>query len=296
MYDSWLDSYFSQLLSEIDERCSQESKCNIYETFRDINDDDLWNILLLKQYTVYPNILRSLPDLPDEGLQKEWVGQSGLSLSKQTLSFYTKVKNFYRCYGNKPMDQSLVLDFGCGWGRFLRCFAKDVPREQLFGCDPDTNILEECRRLGIPGILARSDYLPRSLPFLEKFDIIYAFSVFTHLSEKCHTQCLETLHTAMVPGGLLILTIRPRSFLDIFSSAPVKRSRKEMTRYYNAYDRGEFVFIPHMRTPIDGEVTYGDTCIPYQYVLRHWTRLFEIVDVGLLMDDIYQVPIVLRRC
>jgi len=34
---------------------------------------------------------------------------------------------------------------------------------------------------------------------------------------------------------------------------------------------GGFAFIPHHREPIDGDITYGDTSISFDYIRRNWT-------------------------
>jgi hypothetical protein len=77
------------------------------------------------------------------------------------------------------------------------------------GVDPTPEILDVCRDSRVPAELAGSDFLPESLPFAE-IDLAYSFSVFTHISEAAAETCLDALHAAIVPGGLLILTIRPR--------------------------------------------------------------------------------------
>ena len=76
------------------------------------------------------------------------------------------------------------------------------------GVDPTEAILEVCRQSRVPAELARTDFVPESLPF-DDIDLAYSFSVFTHISEAASEACLDALHAAMVPGGLLVVTIRP---------------------------------------------------------------------------------------
>ena len=49
------------------------------------------------------------------------------------------------------------------------------------------------------------------------FDLIYAFSVFTHLSEKTAHIVLSTLRDHIADTGVLVLTIRPK---EVLASAP----------------------------------------------------------------------------
>ena len=93
-----------------------------------------------------------------------------------------------------------MLDFGCGWGRLTRMLARDVAPGNLFGCDPAQGILDVCRADRVPAELARSDFLPQRVPFDGPFDLAFAFSVFTHLSERAAEASLDALHAALAPG------------------------------------------------------------------------------------------------
>ena len=95
-----------------------------------------------------------------------------------------------------------MLDFGCGWGRLTRFLARDVTPDGICGCDTSEAILEVCREHGVPGRFARTDVRPEQLPFGTRFDLIFSFSVFTHISEDAHESCLRALHAAMRPGAL----------------------------------------------------------------------------------------------
>ena len=96
-------------------------------------------------------------------------------------------------------------------GECTRFLTRDVPPERLHGCDTVDSILDVCRDNGVPATLARSELLPARLPFDEPFDLAYAFSVFTHLSEPAHERCLSALHAGMRPGGIRVArSARPR--------------------------------------------------------------------------------------
>src|SRR5680860_1739698 len=94
-------------------------------------------------------------------------------------------------YGATDLSGSRVLDFGCGWGRLTRMLAKDLNPGLLYGCDPVESILDVTRESEVPATLARSEFLPETLPFEEKFDLIFSFSVFTHISEKAHLSLIH---------------------------------------------------------------------------------------------------------
>ncbi len=75
-----------------------------------------------------------------------------------------------------------------------------------------------CRTDGVPATFARSDFTPDRLPFGEHFDLAFALSVVTHLSEAAHERCLLALRGSLKPGGILVVTIRLAAFLDICES------------------------------------------------------------------------------
>jgi hypothetical protein len=176
----------------------------------------------------------------------------------------------------------------------LRCLARDVAPGRLCGCDPVQGILDVCRDTRVPAVLARSDFVPDRLPFDEPFDLAYAFSVFTHLSERAHERCLRALHAALAAGGTLIVTVRPLEYLR-FSAAmhPVAAA------YEGRLDEPLYLFAPHRGDASHpqyegGEMTYGETVITPAYVRQRWSRWFELVSTDVLIGDLFQVMLTLR--
>ena len=132
----------------------------------------------------------------------------------QSAPFYAKLRERFLRHSDRPLSASRVLDFGCGWGRLTRFLARDLEPGHLYGCDPVEDILAVCRDTGVPATLARTEFLPERLPFDKPFDLAFAFSVFTHLSEAAHQRCLQALHGSLRQGGLLVLTVRPPAYLE----------------------------------------------------------------------------------
>jgi trans-aconitate methyltransferase len=170
----------------------------------------VWALLLTQEYRAYPHIRALLSSVPVPALQARWNGLSGVPLTHQSAAFYRLLRERYR----RPLDRARVLDFGCSWGRLTRFLARDVPPERLHGCEPVESILDVCRENGVPATLAQSEFLSGRLPFDEPFDLAYAFSVFTHLSEAVHERCLAALHDGLKPGAILVATIRPPAYLE----------------------------------------------------------------------------------
>lgn len=296
-YDLWLEPLYGERLRRIDAASAGGDPAS-FRLFRDL-PVDLWALLLSREYTAYPNIRGLLPDMPEPALQELWNGAAGLRLAEQSATFYTRLRERYARHADLDLTAARVLDFGCGWGRLTRYLARDVAPGSLYGCDPVQAILDVCRAARVPAMLARSNFVPERLPFEGPFDLVFSFSVFTHISEAAHESCLRALHAALRPGGILALTIRPTQYLwfaelmrPLLATLGPEPAR--------ALEQPRYLFVPHAAEPshfqwIGGEMTYGETVITLPYVRERWASLFELLEVDVLVGDPYQVMITLRR-
>jgi SAM-dependent methyltransferase len=295
-HDAWL-KLFDETLGPIEEACA-DGQPDSFALFRDL-DDDLWALLLTQEFDAYPNIRSRLPDVPDPSLQQLWNGASGVALAAQSKAYYAKLRERHGAYSDRPLSQSRVLDFGCGWGRLTRYLARDVEPGNLYGCDPVELILHVCRDSGVPATLAQSDFVPERLPFEVEFDMAFSFSVFTHISEAAHESCLRALHRSLRPGALLSLTVRPTEYLRF---SPLMRPALEALGPDPSARLAEprYIFVPHPAEPSHlqyegGEMTYGETVITLPYIRERWSPLFELLAVDVLVGDLYQLMLTLRR-
>lgn len=288
-YDSWLEHFHGERLARLDAACAAAGPDG-FALFREL-DADLWALLLTQEYELYPNIRALLPTVPHPALQERWNGSSGLALAGQGAAFYGRLCARFAQHSERPLEAARVLDFGCGWGRLTRFLARDVPAERLFGCDPVESILEVCREGGVPGTFARSEFAPERLPFDGPFDLAFAFSVFTHLSERAHERCLGALHAALRPGAVLVVTVRPPAYLELCEAMHPLRGTPGEPGY---------LFVAHAADPshpqyLSGEMTYGETVVTLPYVRERWSPMFELLDCDLLVGDLFQVVLTLRR-
>jgi SAM-dependent methyltransferase len=293
----WLTHYFDDRLSEINDACAG-AEPEAYALFREL-DDDLWALLLSRNYSSYPHIRALLPELPDAALQRRWNGTSGLELMSQSKGFYVRARSEYSLHAQEELAGATVLDFGCGWGRITRFLARDIAPGALFGCDPAEDILDVCRRTRVPATLARCEYVPDRVPFDQRFDLVVAFSVFTHISEAAHEACLRAIHASLKPGGIMIATVRPPSYLAHSEEMRSLRDALGPDPLADA-EKPRFLFAAHRANPSHPQyqaigMTYGETVINLSYIRKRWSQTFELLDVGIPTDDIYQVALTLRR-
>jgi SAM-dependent methyltransferase len=135
------------------------------------------------------------------------------SLPSDDLQGYINYEMFGRLLRSEllrilPDDYALggrrLLDFGCGAGRTLRHFMAEAEQGEVWGVDidaPSIDWMEE--HLCPPLKVLRAEPAP-PLPFEPgSFDLIWAISVFTHLTDQS-LPWLAELHRILDVGGLLV--------------------------------------------------------------------------------------------
>ena len=234
------------------------------------------------------------PASPAPEWQSAFVGSSGVSALQEAFKFYQFIKAQAAHHG-RPLDRmSRVLDFGCGWGRYIRFFMKCIDSTSLFGVDVDPDMIGFCKISGLPAQFATVPPLGPTAFEAKSFDLIYAYSVFSHLSEPAHLAWLQEFSRLLRPGGLLVATTQARHFMDhvqaVKRKPPDTRSDWERslcigfpdaTEVLAAYDRGEFVFAATGGGDHRPSSFYGEALIPRSYIERRWSpdlRLVEFID------------------
>lgn len=106
-----------------------------------------------------------------------------------------------------------ILDFGCGVGRVIRHLPKSGG-SVIQGCDYNSELIAWCRR---HLTFARFDVngLEAGLPYADaSMDLVYAFSVFTHLPEQSQLAWMGELKRILRPGGCLVFSLHGEYYLD----------------------------------------------------------------------------------
>lgn len=270
-------------------------------------DDRWWLWLNTVGVRKEPTLEGLVPGLPDASVQLEFTGTAGDLVMREAWNIYRLVREQYNTYSPRgPLGRSTqVLDFGCGWGRVIRFLLKEVEPARLWGIDCDRDVIDVCRRTNRWCTFLAVDPSPPTTLEPATFDLIYAYSVFSHLSEKSHDEWLDEFSRLMRPGGVLVLTTRPRSFIEMCAWLRTPEAAGSPASHLVSggafldtaaaladYDAGRYCF--SHRGP-DDPPHFGETCIPRAYVLEHWTNRFEFLD---FIDDQRHCPqnvIVLRK-
>jgi SAM-dependent methyltransferase len=159
-------------------------------------------------------------------------------------------------------ERKRILDFGCGAGRVLRQFADEAGSGEFWGCDLYTPTIEWLEaNLSPPFRFYVNEARPMPHPD-DYFDLVYAISVFTHITDEWAEWLLE-LHRIIKPDGFLLATfIGPRSW-----ERSLRRTVGE-----------DEVGMASLRLDQSYADTSGPLVLHSPWWLRaHWGRAFDVV-------------------
>jgi SAM-dependent methyltransferase len=241
----------------------------------------------------FPGLSRLLPAMASPEVQLSWTGASGATLLQQTIEFVKAVEYNFERFTGRDLKNRKVLDFGCGYGRIARLMYYFTPAANLFCVDPWDESIRLCRESRLPGHFFISEYVPRSLPFPDAdFDLIYCFSVFTHLSMRTARVVLRLLRNYVADDGMLVITVRPEEYW-MMNGAFHPSSTRSPQDLLEEHRRNGFAFVPHQREPIDGDITYGDASISIDWLTREFPE-WKIETFDSSPKDPYQRRVFLR--
>jgi SAM-dependent methyltransferase len=158
-----------------------------------------------------------------------------------------------------------ALDFGCGAARVLRQFLDEAQEAEFWGCDihgPSVEWVQD--NLCPPLHCFRNDVEP-GLPLEDgHFDLVWATSVFTHITDTWADWLLE-VHRVLSSGGLLISTYMAEQNWEARLHEPYDEDRAGMT------------VVPETEPGyLDGP---GVVFHSEWWLREHWGRAFEILEI-----------------
>jgi SAM-dependent methyltransferase len=159
-----------------------------------------------------------------------------------------------------------TLDFGCGSGRTLRSFLSESKEWDMWGCDVHVESIEWLQEHLDPPFhffaLGETPALPKPDGY---FDLVWGFSVFTHITDQWSDWLLE-IHRTLKPQGLALISFLGRNMIGplIGEEWDADRIGMNCVRVSQSWDIG------------------GPTVFHSEWWLRaHWGRAFDI----LRLDD-----------
>jgi SAM-dependent methyltransferase len=184
--------------------------------------------------------------------------------------------------GSPPEQMDSILDFGCGCGRVARHWA-GLEHPRVLGCDYNERLLEWCAG-NLPFLQTTRNRLEPPAPYApQSFDLIYALSVLSHLSEPLQRRWVAEFRRLLRPGGLLVVSV-------LGDAVRQRLTEEEITRF----DRGELVV---ERPRMEGR----NACTayhPHSYVTSSLLADFgdvERFDLGSPQQPVMQDAYIARR-
>jgi SAM-dependent methyltransferase len=117
-----------------------------------------------------------------------------------------------------------ILDFGCGAGRVMRHW-RTLEGPALHATDYNAELVAWCAA-NLPFGTFRVNPLEGGVDYPDaSFDLIYAFSVFTHLTPQGQTFWIAELSRLLKPGGHLFLTTHGNYYLPQLSPRDQRQFR-----------------------------------------------------------------------
>lgn len=113
---------------------------------------------------------------------------------------------------HQSLNGASVLDWGCGPARVIRHLPGLIESGTFYGSDYNRQSIAWCSANFTDIYFHSNDLMPGLVYEKEWFELIYAISIFTHLSMEAHEAWLKELVRVLKPGGILFLTLHGDSF------------------------------------------------------------------------------------
>jgi len=158
-------------------------------------------------------------------------------------------------------ENKQVLDFGCGSARVLRHFEPEARGGRFWGCDIDEPSIRWAESKLSPPFRFFGNGLvpPLQLP-VRTLDLIWAMSVFTHITDQWSAWLLE-MHRVLAPGGILIASFLGEGMWAPLVGEPYVEDEVGMT------------VLHHWEGP-DAWVFHSEW-----WLREHWGRAYEVLTV-----------------
>jgi SAM-dependent methyltransferase len=182
-----------------------------YDIFNGISDE-FWFWLNTEGVRRNSMLKSILPGAPSDSVQEMFTGSTGDATLREGFEYYKNVREQYEKYKGDISSAHKILDFGCGWGRIIRFFMKDIETSKIYGCDPVEDMIKICKEQNKYCNFELIDTYPPNSFQDNTFDLIYSYSIFSHFSEDFHLQLLHEIKRILKPGGIYITTTRNRDF------------------------------------------------------------------------------------
>jgi SAM-dependent methyltransferase len=266
------------------------------------NDNKSWLHLEMRPEVLEEILERDPFPLPATEDRENYHGERHLDYWLSGYKDFQQLQAIYARHIGKELSSAAVLDWGCASGRVLRHFAYQADRIRAVGVDVKHAHCDWIRRNLDHRIVAFPVTILPHLPIPDStFDLVYGFSVLTHVGEFDTTWIAE-LSRVTKPKGLICVSI-----LGDHAWAKMKPGflvYDAIASMRNHFDQ-KFDFGPNFFASTALERFYVSWCSvdpvynttgfhSHKFVRDHWGRITEVVDIMTAAHD-YQDIVVLKR-
>lgn len=278
---------------------------NIYTKYNSASDTE-WLQVINK--TLNKNIINNIefPSFPSNEIQRNFTGRDQKRTLLQAFNFYLETKKFANL-ANLPINEhTMICEFGVGWGRIIRFFLKDTKEENLTGLDPNRDIINICKEtFNRVNFTVIPNLPPINIVEDNSFDIIYAFSVFSHIRYDSSILILKELHRKLKAGGLIVFTSRGKVFMDYCkmlrhqaepsNSQYIEQLKKcfiDVEKDKASFDNGIPIF-----NELNDDNIYGESAIPPSYFVKELRTHYQLVgfENEFIREDLDQTITALQK-
>jgi len=179
-----------------------------------------------------------------------------------SLPFYIKRREEMLVLFNREIGsillrdtQPIVLDFGCGDGKYSILIKQLYPQCKVYGCDLSTNMIQQAQlNANQEDVEIQFGVFDSKIPFNELFDVIFINAVFAHIDTSLLDRIVNNITTHLRKDGKIIIfeqtALVPRHgdtwyrrtekfYEDLFSCNGLELIQKNIIshRTYDRFDR-----------------------------------------------------------
>jgi len=179
----------------------------------------------------------------------EDVNQSVSQYFCVALQQYRALNRMLQLAFPQGLEDKLILDFACGYGRALRFLVQTYPANQVWASDIQQDAVTFVHdQFGVNAMV--SDASPSQFLPGRKFNFIWVASLFTHLPEHLFRAWLVKLYDLLTDDGYLVFSVHDKAILP----AGVR------------LDKNGFLFKPESEISELDSALYGTTHVSETFV------------------------------
>jgi ubiquinone/menaquinone biosynthesis C-methylase UbiE len=175
-------------------------------------------------------------------------------------------------------DMESILDFGAGCGRVIVALHNEGISAKLHASDIDKEAIAWCQQnLSSAATFDWNESLPPTRYAANTFDLVYAISVFTHLPEDYQFAWLAEMNRIIKPGGVLLTTVHGPTCTRQLPQEGQSITGSLGFFYINETPKGWASHFGHKTEGLPD--FYRITYHSFDYVRKHWSEYFDILDI-----------------